>query len=149
YSSGLGDGGANDMHLASLNPAAAPTGGIFVGLHQPWSRGELRITSTDPEVSPVVEARLLSDTRDLLRMRDGVRRLFEVCRHPAVRTMTASMSITPDGLEPTDLASDHETDQWLLTHCADGAHAAGTCRMGSPHDRRSVVDPDCRVIGVD
>jgi choline dehydrogenase len=149
YSSGLGDGGANDLHLASLNPAAAPTGGIFLGLHQPWSRGELRIGSADPEVSPLVEARLLSDKRDLLRMRDGVRRLFEVCNHAAVTTMTSRMSITPDGHQPSDLVNDREIDDWLLTHCADGAHAAGTCRMGSPDDRRSVVDPNCRVLGVD
>jgi choline dehydrogenase len=96
-----------------------------------------------------VEARLLSDERDLLRMRDGVRRLFEVCNHAAVTTMTSRMSITPDGRQPSDLVNDQEIDDWLLTHCADGAHAAGTCRMGSPHDRRSVVDPNCRVLGVD
>jgi 5-(hydroxymethyl)furfural/furfural oxidase len=96
-----------------------------------------------------VESRLLSDERDLLRMRDGVRRLFEVCRHPAVTAVTKRMSITPDERQPADLASDHEIDDWLLTNCVDGAHAAGTCRMGSPDDRRSVVDPDCRVLGVD
>jgi choline dehydrogenase len=59
------------------------------------------------------------------------------------------MSITADGRQPSDLANDREIDDWLLTHCADGAHAAGTCRMGSPDDRRSVVDPNCRVLGVD
>ncbi len=149
YGSGLGDGGSNDMHLASLNPVAGADGGIFVGLHQPWSRGELRIASADPDVSPVVESRLLSDGRDMVRMRDGVRRLLEVCRHPAVAAVTSRMAVTPDGSEIADLTNGRQTDNWLLANCADGAHAAGTCRMGSPDDRRSVVDSDCRVLGVD
>ncbi len=149
YGSGLGEGGSNDMHLASLNPVAGADGGIFVGLHQPWSRGEVRITSADPAVSPVVESRLLSDGRDMVRMRDGVRRVLDVCRHPSVAAVTSRITVTPDRSEVSDFANDHETDVWLLTNCVDGAHAAGTCRMGSPDDRRSVVDPDCRVLGVD
>ena len=37
----------------------------------------------------------------------------------------------------------------MAANCFDSQHAAGTCRMGSRSDPRSVVDPDCRVIGVD
>ena len=29
----------------------------------------------------------------------------------------------------------------------DAQHASGTCRMGAIDDPRSVVDPECRVIG--
>ncbi len=29
----------------------------------------------------------------------------------------------------------------------DAQHASGTCRMGAADDPRSVVDPECRVIG--
>ena len=28
-------------------------------------------------------------------------------------------------------------------------HAAGTCRMGATDDPAAVVDPSCRVIGID
>ena len=41
------------------------------------------------------------------------------------------------------------TDQWMLENCFDVQHAAGTCRMGAASDRNAVVDPQCRVIGVE
>jgi choline dehydrogenase-like flavoprotein len=31
----------------------------------------------------------------------------------------------------------------------DGGHLSSSCRMGSPDDDTTVVDPDCRVLGVD
>jgi 5-(hydroxymethyl)furfural/furfural oxidase len=37
----------------------------------------------------------------------------------------------------------------MIANCYDSQHAAGTCRMGPVSDRRAVVDPDCRVIGVE
>ena len=40
-----------------------------------------------------------------------------------------------------------ELDDWLFAECTDAQHASGTCRMGARDDPRSVVDPDCRVIG--
>ena len=43
--------------------------------------------------------------------------------------------------------SDAELDEWLFAECSDAQHASGTCRMGAPDDTRSVVDPECRVIG--
>jgi choline dehydrogenase len=43
--------------------------------------------------------------------------------------------------------SDTELNEWLFAECSDAQHASGTCRMGAPDDARSVVDPECRVIG--
>jgi 5-(hydroxymethyl)furfural/furfural oxidase len=40
-----------------------------------------------------------------------------------------------------------ELDDWLFAECSDAQHANGTCRMGAPDDPRSVVDPECRVLG--
>jgi choline dehydrogenase len=46
---------------------------------------------------------------------------------------------------------DDALDQLLLAHCSDSQHGAGSCRMGryDANDARSVVDPDCRVHGLD
>jgi choline dehydrogenase len=41
-----------------------------------------------------------------------------------------------------------ELEQWLLENCQDTQHPVGSCRMGAVDDPRSVVDPDCRVIGI-
>jgi len=40
-------------------------------------------------------------------------------------------------------------DDWMRAHCFDSQHAAGTCRMGPVSNPRTVVDPDCRVLGID
>ena len=59
-------------------------GSLIVSVYQAFSRGSLRLTAVDPEVEPTVDCRLLSDERDLIRLRDGVRRLFTLARHPAL-----------------------------------------------------------------
>ena len=42
---------------------------------------------------------------------------------------------------------DAALEDWLWAECSDAQHASGTCRMGDPADKRSVVDVACRVIG--
>ncbi len=45
------------------------------------------------------------------------------------------------------LMANAERDDWLFNGCSDAHHASGTCRMGTPADPRTVVDPNCRVLG--
>jgi choline dehydrogenase len=48
-----------------------------------------------------------------------------------------------------DMHDERTLDEWLLGTVRDTWHLVGTCRMGAPDDPRSVVDPDCRVLGVE
>ncbi|MEX2206414.1 MAG: GMC oxidoreductase [Myxococcota bacterium] len=45
--------------------------------------------------------------------------------------------------------SDAAIDAWVLANAGDAQHASGTCRMSDPSARTSVVDPECRVLGVE
>ncbi len=93
---------------------------------------------------------MLSDSRDLVRLRDGARRLFEIGRHPAVKSISQSITLMrSDGLTPDDVRSDRELDAWLFSTVKDTWHLVGTCRMGAVDDPRTVVDSDCRVLGVE
>lgn len=47
------------------------------------------------------------------------------------------------------LETDAALDAHLWATTGDAQHIAGTCRLGPARDARSVVDPECRVIGVD
>jgi choline dehydrogenase-like flavoprotein len=47
------------------------------------------------------------------------------------------------------LDDDAQLDDHLLATAADAQHATSTCRMGDPASGDTVVDPDCRVLGVD
>ena len=85
YSSGLADAGTNDMQMIWFG-AAGPTadalaGGRLMGaVMRVFSSGEVRLKSDDPNVDPIVEFNMLSDERDLIRLRDCVRRMIDVVR---------------------------------------------------------------------
>ncbi len=153
FSSKQGNAGANDMGFGSFNlylPAedGHARGIFFVTLFQAFSQGHVRLVSRDPEVDPEIEMRLLSDQRDLVRMREGLRRLLELGEHPAVREVAEDVRIDENVASLADLPVGPALDSWLLAKCGTIGHPVGTCRMGSSQDPGSVVDPDCRVIGV-
>jgi choline dehydrogenase len=45
--------------------------------------------------------------------------------------------------------SDDELDAFVRDHAESAYHPCGTCRMGRAEDLHAVVDPECRVIGVE
>ena len=96
---------------------------------------------------------MLSDVRDLARLRDGVRRMIAITKRPemtAVIERATALSLDPELRKaPEEFESDAEIDRWLLGSAADAQHIVGTCRMGRPGDARSVVDPQCRVLGTE
>lgn len=158
YSSGLGGTGENDMFLIAMNllgysERTLGFGFIWMAAYQTFSRGRLRITSLSPDKDPDVEFRMLSDDRDLVRMRDGIERLRELSGHRAIQSAAERVSFGNPLLLITgkseEIPGNSEIDRWMLENCFDSQHAAGSCRMGPPGDLRSVVDPDCRVIGVE
>ncbi len=157
YSSGLGEGGVRDMILIGFNhrnidgvetPDAG--GAVGIGLFDAFSRGEVTLTSARPEDDPRVEENMLSDPRDLLRMRDGVRRVREMTRHPALRGISSGAELAESGVDVETAADlpDAELDALILAHVGDIQHAAGTCRMSAFRDPQGVVNPDLTVKGV-
>ena len=156
YASGLAGAGANDMIMiagnlagAALSPKGpdAAFGRIAVSVYQAFSQGHVRITTTDPATDPEVHERMLSDERDLVRLRDGVRRLRDICRQEAVTAIAHRVEYGATGRMMDDELDDAALDDILFAECGDAQHASGTCRMGDPDDPRTVVDPDCRVLG--
>ncbi len=150
YTSDLGHAGPNDMQMVWFG-AVGPTddalrGGRLMGaVMRVFSHGEVRLRSDDPYVDPVVEFRMLSDDRDRIRLRDCVRRIIEIVRHPAVVSISDGVVALTTPLDELD--TDDAIDAWLAATVNDYVHAVGTCRMGTPGDPAAVVDTDCRVIG--
>ena len=122
-------------------------GRIAVSVYQAFSQGRVRITSADPEIDPEVEERMLDDERDLVRMRDGVRRLCEIGRHEGVRAIATRVEYGSTGRSIEEPLEGEQLDDWMFAECSDAQHASGTCRMGKPDAESSVVDPQCRVLG--
>ena len=153
WSSGVAGCGEGDLQSLPLNhtePADAPdVVRIIAAVMEPFSRGAVTLVSDDPTVDPHIEFRLLSDPRDAVRMRLAVQELFALLGSEVVRAITSSVALDDRGTTPGDLADPLALDAWLSATVADYVHACGTCKMGSPEDPASVVDPSCRVIGVD
>lgn len=157
WSSGPG-APVNDLMFVSLNQnvlamATAGTGarsGAFgVWLNQNYSRGVLTLTSANPAEQPQVHQRMLSDPRDLPRLREGVRALVELARSdPASSIIDGSLEHENEALFAA-LDNDSDLDDHLLATVGDAQHGTSTCRMGAPDGADTVVDPACRVLGVD
>jgi 5-(hydroxymethyl)furfural/furfural oxidase len=120
---------------------------MAVSAFQALSQGTVRITTRDAAIDPRVDERMLSHDSDLVRLRDGVLRMREVCRHPAVQAISTRAEYGSSGRSIEESFTPQELDDWMFAECSDAQHASGTCRMGAADDSHSVVDPDCKVIG--
>jgi choline dehydrogenase len=157
YTSGLANGGRRDMILIGFNHRAlgeagmpSATGAVGALLYNAFSRGTLTLASADPSVDPVVDENMLDDPRDLLRVRDGVRRVAALIAHPALAGIAEAITFHDAGMPYAEAAAlpDDALDALMLDQAADGQHAAGTCRMTAYEEPRGVVDPDLRVKGI-
>lgn len=152
YTSGLAGAGTNDMIMIAGNLRPAEDGGtararLAVSAFQAFSEGFVRITTRDAATDPRVDERMLSHESDLVRLRDGVRRMREICRHADVQAVSTRAEYGSTGQSIEDELEGAALDAWMFAECSDAQHASGTCRMGASDDPRSVVDPECRVIG--
>jgi 5-(hydroxymethyl)furfural/furfural oxidase len=151
FSSGLGGAGPNDMGFGSFNlfnePGGHAHGLIFVTLFRAFSTGTVRLVAADPRAGPLIDLNMLSDQRDRQRMREGVRRLLQLAAHPAVTSISQDMGIGEVRAE-AGLPRPDDLDRWLLARCGTIGHPCGSAPMGSDADPNAVLDPDCRVRGL-
>ncbi|MQA08983.1 MAG: hypothetical protein GEU98_10635 [Pseudonocardiaceae bacterium] len=140
YSSGLAEGRRNDMMIMASNHNywfGLLTAGIAVQLNQPYSRGRFALKSSDPHENPHFEMDLLSDERDLIRVRDALARIEPMLDHPTLRRIATGTAELP------------RTDEQILSMVKDVMHICSTARMGAEDDPAAVVTPDCKVIGLE
>ena len=162
FSSGLPGAWPRDLLMASVNhggvgviPDADQFGdaGILVALMEARSRGSVTIESADPAQPPQVEENMLSHPLDLARMIVACRHLGAIGRQPAVQAICTEVQLGNSGrpLAELDEWDDADLEGWMLRNCNDAQHGIGGCCMGlhDAADGRSVVDPDCRVRGID
>ena len=101
------------------------------------------LASADPAVAPVIRFNYMSKDSDWADFRKAIRLTREVFAQEAFRPYVKH-EIQPGA----GIASDGELDDFIREHAESAYHPCGTCRMGSASDPTSVVDPECRVIGV-
>ena len=115
-----------------------------VGPMRSPSRGLVRLRSADPAEAPSILFNYMSDPQDWRDFRRCVRLTREIMAQPAFRDF-AGAEIQPEA----GARSDDEIDAFIREHAESAYHPCGTARMGRRDDPMAVVDPECRVIGVD
>ena len=126
--------------------AAAPGHGfqVHVGPMRSKSRGHVRARSADPAEPPEIVFNYMSHPDDWEEFRACIRLTREIFRQPSMQRYAAAEIRPGEGV-----TSDEAIDDFIREHAESAYHPCGTCRMGSPDDPMSVVDPECRVIGVE
>ncbi|MCB2110218.1 MAG: choline dehydrogenase [Defluviimonas sp.] len=115
-----------------------------VGPMRSKSRGAVTLASADPRAAPVIRFNYMSHPDDWAEFRRCVRLTREIFAQEAFRPHVRH-EIQPGA----EVATDDEVDAFIRDHAESAYHPCGTARIGRRDDPGAVVDPECRVIGVD
>ncbi len=126
------------------SPARAHGFQAHVGPMRSKSRGNVSLRSADPREAPVIRFNYMSHPSDWEDFRYCIRLTREIFDQEAFDAYRGR-ELSPG----RDVTSDEGLDAFVRGHAESAFHPCGTCRMGRADDPRSVVDPECRVIGVD
>jgi choline dehydrogenase len=115
-----------------------------VGPMRSKSRGSVTLRSGNPTDAPVIRFNYMSDPSDWEDFRTCIRLTREIFGQEAFKPfLKAELQPGPK------VQNDIELDDFLREHVESAYHPCGTCRMGRAADPMAVVDPECRVIGVE
>jgi choline dehydrogenase len=115
-----------------------------VGPMRSKSRGHVLLKSADPHNAPSILFNYMSHDDDWHDFRYCIRLTREIFAQAAFDPYRGA-EIAPG----RSVQSDDQLNDYIRDHVESAYHPCGTCRMGNARDRKSVVDPECRVIGVD
>ncbi len=117
---------------------------VHTGPMRSASRGAVSLRSGDPKDAPKILFNYMSQPSDWEDFRQVVRLTREIFGQDAMRPHVKS-EIQPGA----DIVTDAQIDGFIREHAESAYHPCGTCRMGRADDPLAVVDPECRVIGVE
>jgi choline dehydrogenase len=113
-----------------------------VGPMRSKSRGYVRVRSNHPKDNPRIVFNYMSHEDDWTEFRACIRLTREIMAQKPLEPFRAE-EIQPG----PEVETDEQIDQFIREHAESAYHPTGTCKMGS--DAMAVVDPECRVIGID
>ncbi len=140
YYTATGSGDVNDMQIEPLSFMHIPGGRLLMGMaacvFKSYSFGRLEFDSADVDAKPRILMNYLSDERDYMKIRDGLRRAMELCQTNAIASVSEGVRRPADA----ELADEGALEAWIRRNAATGAHPSCTARMGPADDPTAVVD---------
>lgn len=126
------------LHTATILP---------ILLH-PKSRGDVRITSKDPTAPLMINPRYLTNEEDVETLVKGLKLVQEFVESNAMKSIGAYLNPNPfPGCESYFLFSDDYWQCYVKQLTLSVYHYVGTCKMGLPDSKKSVVNTNFEVIG--
>ncbi|WP_438991251.1 choline dehydrogenase [Lentibacter sp.] len=108
------------------------------------SRGAVTLRSKDPLDDPKIMFNYMSLDSDWADFRRCIRLTREIFAQPAFAPYVKHEILPGAGAQ-----TDDELNDVIRAHAESAYHPCGTCKMGRQDDPMAVVDPECRVIGVE
>jgi choline dehydrogenase len=115
-----------------------------VGPMRSPSRGRVALRSANPRDKPSILFNYMSRAEDWDDFRHCVRVTREIFAQAAFEPYRGKEILPGEALQ-----TDDQLDGFIREHAESAYHPSGSCRMGSVSDPKAVVDPHCRVIGVE
>ncbi len=115
-----------------------------VGPMRSPSRGSVSLASSEPKAAPKILFNYMSHEQDWIDFRHCIRLTREIFGQAAFDPFRGK-EIQPGA----NVQSDEELDDFIREHVESAYHPSGAAKMGRASDINAVVDPECRVIGVD
>lgn len=115
-----------------------------VGPMRSKSRGAVTLRSADPGDPPKIQFNYMSHPDDWADFRTCIRLTREIFGQAAFEPFAGKELAPGDAVQ-----TDEQLDDFIREAVESAYHPCGTCRMGAADDPGAVVDPECRVIGVE
>jgi choline dehydrogenase-like flavoprotein len=109
---------------------------------RPRSRGSVRLSSSDPAATPLIDPNYWADPYDREISIKGLRIAREIMRQDALKPFVEREVLPGPSLDTDDELFDYACRSAKTDH-----HPVGTCRMG--HDDMAVVTPDLKLRGIE
>ena len=115
-----------------------------VGPMRSKSRGAITLRSPDFRDKPAIAFNYMSHADDWIEMRACVRLTREIFAQAAFAPYRGA-EMQPGAA----VQSDEDIDAFIRAKVESAYHPSCACKMGAAEDATSVVDAECRVIGID
>jgi choline dehydrogenase len=117
---------------------------IVPALMYPRSRGSLTLASADPRTPAIIDPNYLGDDTDVATLVEGIEMARALADTPPLRAWIAEEVLPGPAVRDKAAIAAH-----VRRSVSPFFHPVSTCRMGHADDDQAVVDPACRVRGLD
>jgi choline dehydrogenase len=132
--------GIVDDHARKINMGHGYS--CHITVCRPESRGEVKLKSTDPTDTLLIDPNFLGDEKDMQTIMAGAQKMQTILEADAFSEIRKNM------LYLVEKSNEQQLEQDIRNRADTQYHPVGTCKMGPATDILAVVDSELRVHGL-